>query len=584
MSKIIHIILEGSKKKPEEREGLVLLIANGIARLYSGENLLLEEEVSDFDKYWKSILLNEELNIEELLGYDIYSTDKIAVILMEGRTPITQDLLRIILEQNNVRETESIIREIFPLSEPSIQVLTSQDYVQNNYIRASYIASQDYIQRTISELPILRSPSFKLEFSSKVMYYIPPRMLEKILEEFKLEAFGRELLRFFSVEHSELFLGLTSILPVGREMEVESLGPCRARFIGTPESILWALSIEYHEVAHQFELMHGYMMGAYASTEAMIYGFRKLVSQYRDEYMLKKFAKETRKNIYFHPLRIEEDVLDLLEALALDIQGMIIRFPEVYGLDIGEEETRRIFNKFLESIKKSRGHRSAWEFFTTFEKKIMKRRRVNPAIIGTILQFFACFTDFDRKKAWKYLVKILDDKSMVRGLERMSELDSFDRLDYLIRDLTFFDYEKYRSEILNILKKTLGVCNEDFANRRVRMVKELIENSRKPSDLIIESGKWHNIIVKSQDGRIYITTPSSIGVEEYVCLAVSFFSDLIIYTNILSSLELAFRSGMDPWKSMEKAVRCPLRDAPMLECKDKDVCKHEEPWIESIRT
>jgi hypothetical protein len=114
MSEVINKFLENSERTVEERESLILVVANRLARLYSGENLLLEEEVSDFDKYWKSILLNEELNIEELLGYEVSSADETVVVLMEGKMAITPELLHKILEENNVKKAESIVRAMLP--------------------------------------------------------------------------------------------------------------------------------------------------------------------------------------------------------------------------------------------------------------------------------------------------------------------------------------------------------------------------------------------------------------------------------------------------------------------------------------
>ena len=116
MSRIVEKIVEDSRRGRDEREGLVLVISGGFARLYAGDTKIGEEEVGDFDKYWKAILLNEELDIgDPPLRHYVRSEDETVVLLMEGKTTISPELLSKILEENNVREAESIVRILLSL-------------------------------------------------------------------------------------------------------------------------------------------------------------------------------------------------------------------------------------------------------------------------------------------------------------------------------------------------------------------------------------------------------------------------------------------------------------------------------------
>lgn len=116
MSRIVEKIVEDSRRGHDEREGLVLVISGGFARLYAGDTKIGEEKVDDFDKYWKAILLNEELDIgDPPLRHYVRSEDETVVLLMEGKTTISPELLSKILEENNVREAESIVRILFSL-------------------------------------------------------------------------------------------------------------------------------------------------------------------------------------------------------------------------------------------------------------------------------------------------------------------------------------------------------------------------------------------------------------------------------------------------------------------------------------
>jgi hypothetical protein len=116
VSRIVEKIVEDSKRGRDEREGLVLVISGGFARLYAEDTKIGEEKVGDFDKYWKAILLNEELDIgDPPLRHYVRSEDETVVLLMEGKTTISPELLSKILEENNVREAESIVRILLSL-------------------------------------------------------------------------------------------------------------------------------------------------------------------------------------------------------------------------------------------------------------------------------------------------------------------------------------------------------------------------------------------------------------------------------------------------------------------------------------
>jgi len=122
VSRIVEKIVEDSRRGRDEREGLLLVISGGLARLYAGGAIVCEEKVDDFDKYWKAVLLNEELDIgDPPLRHYVRSEDETMVLLMEGKKTISPELLSKILEENNVREAESIVRILLslPISLPT---------------------------------------------------------------------------------------------------------------------------------------------------------------------------------------------------------------------------------------------------------------------------------------------------------------------------------------------------------------------------------------------------------------------------------------------------------------------------------
>jgi hypothetical protein len=129
VSRIVEKIVEDSRRGRDEREGLVLVISGGFARLYAGDTKIGEEKVGDFDKYWKAILLNEELDIgDPPLRHYVRSEDETVVLLMEGKTTISPELLSKILEENNVREAESIVRILLSLPLLSLPTEKGQEH------------------------------------------------------------------------------------------------------------------------------------------------------------------------------------------------------------------------------------------------------------------------------------------------------------------------------------------------------------------------------------------------------------------------------------------------------------------------
>jgi hypothetical protein len=362
-------------------------------------------------------------------------------------------------------------------------------------------------------------------------------------------------------------------------VEIKPKDPYTVTIRGSPEGLIMTYITMKHEICHEYQIMHKSLFDAYIVTEYAIECFRKMIRDEKDKRFLKILIGLTEAGIWFNPLKIEEDKRCLLEAEALHLQLASFwnpsrHLPHSLIVDIKDEKLEMLHKTFLSSIIGSTHHRKALVFFNT----ILPCKGNE---IGVLLYLYR-FGDLGISDTLELFNRIKNDNILKRAeaesLEELLDEIAMEPVSSVLKKYGVLSFNARRrmdlEKINNVLEKLKG-----FSQKRVRTLKEVIERSESPTKLLGEVRRWTCVILKDQNCKLYVAVN---GEPEYAILMLSFYSDLYICTSMLKAAEEAFRKGKDPWKAMERAIKCPYKNAPQMECRKKSECEHEEPWRRAL--
>jgi hypothetical protein len=401
-------------------------------------------------------------------------------------------------------------------------------------------------------------------------------------------------------------------------VEIVPNGPYDVIFKGSLEGIIFTISTYQHEHYHLFQIFHESVFDKYILSERAIDRFRKMIRDLKDEKILKKLIKLTEAGIEFK--LEEEDKSRLLEAVNVETQMGCIIFGAPIEIDasmyiwkiipeIRSQTNIRLFRKFLECVLDSNYHKNVLEFLINFRLLAQKDRK-KLYLQDILLVYTSLFSDlgasdililFEKIKNEPKILEELPSKiyieeraknikeALINNKEALKNmilinLKEFDVVVDRIGELPgrVQNFGTYKENLLRkFYDNNLPEKLEGFSKARVKLLKEIIERHKQPSQLFDEMWKLSCIIFKDQKSILYVYVPHDAD-PEYAQTTLSFYSDLYICTSILKAAEEAFRKGKDPWKAMERAVMCPYRYAPQMGCREKSECEHEKPWLDAV--
>jgi hypothetical protein len=419
-----------------------------------------------------------------------------------------------------------------------------------------------------------------------------------------LRAFRVELYSFLKSE-PYLIHGLTSMLQVREDIELPysrvpalTFNPVSVVKVqnGSAVSLLSAFGTIWHELVHLDQILHESVFDAYIQTERAIDRFKKMIRDKKDKIVLKNIIKLTEAGIWFNPLKIEKDKRRLLEAPSL--------INQLYGIsDIGRkliaEQIQEIGNEKLDKLIIAYNYciskySNLSDIYGDAMKLIWGINQFNDEKLQTLyillLAYSSMFSDFGASDFSEFLIRIKNNH-IIHIILRYLELQFMKDFDAVGTGCISNELEKFMGERLsfssyreNILGEINSVLEklEGFSKKRVKLLKEAIERSGKPSQFLDKISNPACLILKDQESSCYY--PVAIGRydPDYFSLKLSFYSDLYICTSILKAAKEAFRKGKGPWKAMERAIKCPYRNAPQMECREKSECEHEKPWLDAV--
>jgi hypothetical protein len=400
-------------------------------------------------------------------------------------------------------------------------------------------------------------------------------------------------------------------------VEIEPIEPYNVRVIVSPVSLLSFYGTCQHELVHLIQIFHKSMFNAYVQSERAINRFINIIRKDKDERLLRELIKLTEKSKRFNPLNIEEDKRCLLESKGLDVHlGMlthvcVINNEELKELIISrikDEELKKLRIAFVKSVYESEYHKQAFKLFYSV-LDILDKVSLG---LGLLFDYFSYFSHYGASDLFKLFKRIENDHNILKYLKELEDFFAFrngeesgtgptisnvlekvyDEIgtgpisnelakykDLKGERLSFSSYRK------NILGEINGVLEklDGFSKKRVKMLKEIIERSGKPSQCLDEISKSACLILKDKESSCYYPVAYYICIyPDYFSLMLSFYSDLHICTSILKAAKEAFIKGEDPWKAMERAIVCPYRNAPLMGCREKSKCEHEKPWLDAV--
>jgi hypothetical protein len=375
-------------------------------------------------------------------------------------------------------------------------------------------------------------------------------------------------------------------------VEIKPKGPYDLYVTGSPVSLLSVLGTYDHELVHLTQILHKSMFNAYIQSERAINSFTNIIRKGKDERILRKLIELTEKSKRFNPLNIEEeDKWRLLESVSLVHQWRDYRRRNRALHDIvskiENEKLEKLLTAFVKCVYESEYHKQAFELWLSVGGDVVDKF---PIASSQLYYYLSLFSDYGANDVLKLFERIKNDHNILKYLKELNYSNPirrfafFDEIgtDPISNELKSLSFSSYRENILGEINGALEKL-DGFSKKRVGMLKEAVERSGKPSQLLNEYViKWSCIILKDQENRLYPQAVSNGYNPDYVSLMLSFYSDLHICTSILKAANEAFRKGEDPWKAMERAIKCPYRNAPLMGCREKSKCEHEKPWLDAV--
>ncbi|MDW8033775.1 MAG: hypothetical protein RMI79_02310 [Nitrososphaerota archaeon] len=433
-----------------------------------------------------------------------------------------------------------------------------------------------------------------------------------------LESSQKVLSSFLEIEHSKLIIPPFCIINVFSEMaalEVRKTGGVSGPIVqvvpvdeatvtlsGKPMDLLTVYSSCMHETTHMYQISHLEMMNKYVSAEVLIYTLNSLIKAASSggagsvkkslsfgSIEFRKLITDIRDNFPYFPLKIDRDIMVLLESFPLLVQMRIMEFPEV-----------DIFKSFVEDRFRGAINASLMKTFREDQTKSIYSEAMDlvytlyemlPKSYATLLVYSNYLTGIGAKELLKMARILVQDERKIRVLAGVeSEVESSGDPLALAFERDVFSYEdfiKHKESLLKVIDDALQICNSGRAFERLNSLKQKIASIKAPLELrYLASSFSQNIfsqrLVPNQPPTYYFHANGSSYNRDDMMLFTSFFADLVITVNILKSLVDALENGRDVRSTIKSVIRCPLKRAPQMKCASSSECEHEKTWLEVI--
>lgn len=396
-----------------------------------------------------------------------------------------------------------------------------------------------------------------------------------------------------------------------REIKIIPINDITVMLAGHPIDLLTLYSCNIHELFHIGQMSHLEVMRKYVDVELAIYALfsilrasmgRTLESVVKFDLGGKKpgdlsfdspefedIIMNMRKTFPYLPLKMDRDIMILLESIPMLNQLLALEKPGVKKLRgvLKESIHSSVSSKVMDIISKD-PKKSLYLESVAFTSALSE---ILPGSYLELLLYASYLTGLGAQGLISLASKIAKQESKVKVLTMVKrEVEGGGNCLELVFEYNVFEYEEFvrhKDGLLRIINDALEICKKGGPFNRLRYLRQRIDNAKTPSELQSLTNSFsYTIFSKSlapdQLPTYYIHTNGLSQNREEVLLFLSFFADLTIAINILNALVESLEKGGSLKKTIENAIRCPLKRAPQMKCVWNPECEHEKFWLDSI--
>ncbi|MBO3840069.1 MAG: hypothetical protein QXN75_03895 [Thermoproteota archaeon] len=433
-----------------------------------------------------------------------------------------------------------------------------------------------------------------------------------------LENSQKVLNSFLDLEHNKLLMPPFCIINVFSEMvamdayksggvsapvvQVVPIDETTVTLSGRPMDLLTIYSCGIHETTHMYQISHLEVMSKYVSAEVLIYTLISLVKAASSggsggakkgltfgSIEFRKLVSDIREALPYLPLKINRDVMVLLESFPLLVQMRVVEFPEVDMLRASvEDRFRSAVNVSLMKLLKEDSTKSIYSEALDLAYTL---HEILPKSYITLLIYSNYLTGIGAQELLRMAQTLVHDERKVKvlaGVESEVESSSDPLALAFERDVfSYDDFIKHKEALLKIIDDALQICSGGRAFNRLNYLRQKIDSVKTPLELrYLASSFSQNIfsqrLAPNHPPTYYFHANGSSYSKDDVLLFSSFFADLIIAVNIIKSILDALENGRDVRSAIRSVIRCPLKRAPQMKCVSSLECEHEKTWSEII--
>jgi len=432
-------------------------------------------------------------------------------------------------------------------------------------------------------------------------------------------AYSENVLKsFIEIEHSKLLIPPLCIINVfsgftttqtllGPVVQVIPVDDVTVTLSGKPMDLLTVYSCSIHETTHMYQISHLEVMSKYTSAEVLIHTLKSLIRAASGKgagyskpgksaadltfgsLKFKKLINEINEIFPFLPLKINRDILILLEAFPLLVQMRVIEFPEVNILkefvadSVRGEINMRLMKMLNEDPDKS--------IYSEALGLVYALHELLPKSYVTMLVYSNYLTGLGAQGILQMARMLIKDERKIKilaGFESEAESGGDPLALAFEQDLfSFEDFINHKENLLKIIDDALKICNTGEEFNRLNYIRQKIDSVKTPLELrYLASSFSQNIfsqrLAPNHPPTYYFHANGPSYSKDDVLLFSSLFADLVIAVNVIKSVINALESGKDVRSAIKSVIRCPLKRAPQMKCASSLECEHEKTWLEII--
>jgi len=413
---------------------------------------------------------------------------------------------------------------------------------------------------------------------------------------------------FIEIEHSKLLMPPLCIINVfsgftttqtlpGAIVQVIPVDDVTVTLSGKPMDLLIVYSCSIHETTHMYQINHLEAMRKYTSAEVLIHTLKSLIRAASGKSTgltfgsleFRKLINEINEIFPFFPLKIDRDILILLEAFPLLVQMRAIEFPEVNILK--EFVADSIRGEMNVRLMKMLNEDPAKSIYSEALGLTHALHELLPKSYVTMLVYSNYLTDLGAQGLLQMARVLVKDERKIKILAGFeNEIESGgDPLTLAFEQdlLSFEDFINHKENLLKIIDDALKICNTGEGFNRLNYMRQKIDSVKTPLELsYLASSFSQNVfsqrLAPSHPPTYYFHANGPSYDKDGVLLFSSFFADLVITVNIIKSTINALENGKDVRSTIKSVIRCPLKRAPQMKCASSLECGHEKTWLEII--